>query len=377
MNISVRPVLDEFAELESQLGDQEVIADPARYRAVMQRYGELKPAAELAAAVEAIRRAVREAEALEADADMADMAREELEGLRPELERLEDELQRRLIAGDPYDEDDVIVEIRAAAGGDEASLFAAEMLQMYVRYAATHGLQTEVLDSHPTDVGGLTRVAMEVRGGGAYRQFKFESGVHRVQRVPTTEAQGRIHTSTVTVAVLPEAKDVDVDLSPADYRVDVYRSSGPGGQSVNTTDSAVRITYKPGTPDEIMVTCQDGKSQIKNKEKALTVLRARLLERERARSAAEEREARLVQIGTGERSEKIRTYNFPQSRVTDHRIGFTTHDLTGVLGGDLDDLTTSLERAEQDRRLARLDEGRGSDARSGMPGEAGRQGGAA
>jgi peptide chain release factor 1 len=377
MNLSVRPVLDEFAELESQLADQEVIADAARYRAIMQRYGRLKPAAELAASVEALRRAVADTEALAQEADMAEMAREELERLQPELERLEDALQRRLVAGDPYDDDDVILEVRAAAGGDEASLFAAEVLQMYLRYAASQGLQTEVLDSHPTDVGGFSRVAVEVRGGGAYRRFKFESGVHRVQRVPTTEAQGRIHTSTVTVAVLPEAKDVDVDLSPADYRVDVYRSSGPGGQSVNTTDSAVRITYRPGTPEEIMVTCQDGKSQMKNKEKALTVLRARLLERERERAAAEEREARLVQIGSGERSEKIRTYNFPQSRVTDHRIGYTSHDLAGVLSGGLDDLTAALEQAEQDRRLARLAQGRGDGTRASAVREAGHQGGAA
>ncbi|MBA2667875.1 MAG: peptide chain release factor 1 [Trueperaceae bacterium] len=377
MTISVRPVLDELAELEAQLGDQEVIGDPARYRAVMQRYGELKPAAELASAIVAARRAVGEAEAMLVDTDMRDMALEELERLSPELERLEEQFQRQLVAGDPYDDDDVILEVRAAAGGDEASLFAAEVLQMYLRYASTHGLKAEVLDSHPTDVGGLTKVAVEIKGGGAYRRFKFESGVHRVQRVPTTEAQGRIHTSTVTVAVLPEAEDVDVALSPADYRVDVYRSSGPGGQSVNTTDSAVRITYAPGTADEIVVTCQDGKSQLKNKEKALTVLRARLLERERARAAAEEREARLVQIGSGERSEKIRTYNFPQSRVTDHRIGYTTHDLAGVMGGDLDTLTAALERAEQDRRLAHLDHGHRDGARPGSSGEAGQHGGAA
>jgi peptide chain release factor 1 len=354
MKLPVRPVLDEFKALEAQLGDPEVIADAQRYRGAMQRYATLKPAAELALTVEANRRAVAEAEALESDPDMADLAREELERLRPELAELEDRFQRHLVAADPYDDDDVIVEIRAAAGGDEASLFAAEVLQMYLRYAAMVGLQTEVLDSHPTDVGGLAKVALEVRGRGAYRRFKYESGVHRVQRVPTTEAQGRIHTSTVTVAVLPEAQDVDVDLRPSDYRVDVYRSSGPGGQSVNTTDSAVRITYKPGSDEEIVVTCQDGKSQLKNKEKALTVLRARLLERERARAAAEEREARLVQIGTGERSEKIRTYNFPQSRVTDHRIGFTSHDLTGTLGGDLAALAAALERADQDQRLARL-----------------------
>ena len=222
---------------------------------------------------------------------------------------------------------------------------------MYQRYAEALGFKTEVIDSYANSVGGLSKVNFEITGRGAYSKFKFESGVHRVQRVPETETQGRIHTSTITVAVLPEAEDVDVNLSPSDYRVDVYRSSGPGGQSVNTTDSAVRITYRPGTSDEIVVTCQDGKSQIKNKEKALTVLRARLLERERERAASEAREARLVQIGTGERSEKIRTYNFPQSRVTDHRIGYTTHNLSDIMTGKVDELTEVLSEAEQAQRL--------------------------
>ncbi len=222
---------------------------------------------------------------------------------------------------------------------------------MYLKYAESLGFKTELLDSHPNSLGGLTKVSFEITGRGAYSKFKFESGVHRVQRVPQTETQGRIHTSTVTVAVLPEAEDVDVNLSPNDYRVDVFRSSGPGGQSVNTTDSAVRITYKAGTTEEIVVSCQDGKSQIKNKEKALTVLRARLLERERTKMAAEAREARLVQIGTGERSEKIRTYNFPQSRVTDHRIGYSTRNLSEVMLGSLEAFTTALTLAEQSRRL--------------------------
>jgi peptide chain release factor 1 len=385
MNLPIQPVLDEFTALETQLADPEVMSDPARYRAVMQRYGELKPAAELARRVEAARESVRDAETLLGDDELAAMAAEELERLRPELQRLEDELERRLLTGDPFDDEDVIVEVRAAAGGDEASLFAAEVLEMYRRFADAHGFATEVLDAHPTEVGGVSKVAMEVRGRGAYRRFKYESGVHRVQRVPATESQGRIHTSTVTVAVLPEAQEVDVHLDPADYRVDVYRSSGPGGQSVNTTDSAVRVTYKPGSPEEIVVICQEGKSQTKNKEKALTVLRARLLERERARAAAEEREARLVQIGGGDRSEKIRTYNFPQSRVTDHRIGFTTRDLSGVLAGHLDPVTEALERADQERQVARAGSpgdpsGAGRPAGSvgaRSPKEAGHLGGAA
>ncbi len=257
-----------------------------------------------------------------------------------------------LLPKDPFDDKSVIIEIRAAAGGDEASLFSAEVLNMYLHYAEALGFKTELLDSHENTLGGFSKVGFEITGRGAYSKFKYESGVHRVQRVPSTETQGRIHTSTITVAVLPEAEEVDVALSPEDYRVDVFRSSGPGGQSVNTTDSAVRITYKPGTSEEIMVSCQDGKSQIKNREKALAVLRARLLERERQKAQLQAREARLVQIGGGERSEKIRTYNFPQSRVTDHRIGYTTHNLTEVLAGQLSELTQALSSADEARSLA-------------------------
>jgi peptide chain release factor 1 len=286
------------------------------------------------------------------DPDLAEVAREELADASAHEARLADELRVALLPRDPDDDRDAIVEVRAAAGGDEASLFAAELLDAYLRYAAAEELRTEVLDSHPTDVGGLSKVSFEAVGAGAYGKLKYESGVHRVQRVPTTEAQGRIHTSTVTVAVLPVAEDVDVSIDPADLRVDVYRSSGPGGQSVNTTDSAVRVTYRAGTADELVVTCQDGKSQLKNKEKALGVLRARLLARERERAQSEAREARLVQIGGGDRSEKIRTYNVPQSRVTDHRIGFTTHDLAGVLAGGFSELHTALAHEEQARRLA-------------------------
>jgi peptide chain release factor 1 len=352
MALPVQPVIDEFEALEAALGDAAVLADQPRYRALMRRYGELRPAAEAARELQRLRRERADTEGLVADPDLADAAREELEHLDAAMAELESSLQRALLPPDPFDDDDVILEVRAAAGGDEASLFAAEVVTMYQRYAEALGFALEPLDSHLTEVGGLSKASFEVRGRGAYRSFKYESGVHRVQRVPVTEAQGRIHTSTVTVAVLPSAEDAEVALSPADYRVDVYRASGPGGQSVNTTDSAVRITYRPGSAEELVVTCQDGKSQHKNKEKALTVLRARLLERERARAQAEEREARLVQIGSGERSEKIRTYNVPQSRVTDHRIGFTTHDLAGVLAGGLAPLTEALARADEAQQLA-------------------------
>jgi peptide chain release factor 1 len=358
MSVRVEPVIDEFETLEACLGDPTVIADQARYRALMRRYGELKEAAETARALLRARRERADTEALLDDPEVGATAREELEHLSALEADLERSLQRALVPRDPFDDDDVIVEVRAAAGGDEASLFAAELVTMYQRYAESLGFAVEPLDTYPTELGGVSKAAFEVRGRGPYAAFKYESGVHRVQRVPVTEAQGRIHTSTVTVAVLPVGEDAELVVSPADYRVDVYRASGPGGQSVNTTDSAVRITYMPGTPEELVVTCQDGKSQHKNKEKALTVLRARLLERERERSQAEEREARLVQIGSGERSEKIRTYNVPQSRVTDHRIGFTTHDLAGVLAGALGPLTAALSEADQARRASELGDAR-------------------
>ena len=366
---------DEFEALERSLADPELIANASRYRDAMQRYGELKEVVDVYREHSALHEDLEGARELLSDDDFAEAAREEVERLEPALEALEARLQRLLLPKDPYDDKNVIVEIRAAAGGDEASLFAAELLDMYLRYASARGYAAEVLDTYATDVGGASKVSFEIRGRGAYGVFKYESGVHRVQRVPETETQGRIHTSTVTVAVLPEADEtLDVPLSPSEYRVDVFRSSGPGGQSVNTTDSAVRITYKPGSDEEIVVTCQDGKSQIKNKEKALTVLRARLLDRERARAAAEQREARLVQIGTGERSEKIRTYNFPQSRVTDHRIGYTTRNLTDVMLGNLEDLTAALADAEQ---AERLDELTASVAEGNGPSRAAAAGGAA
>ena len=347
----------EFTELEHSLADPELLGDQARYREAMQRYSELGSIVKVYREYKEVLARLVGARELLSDPDLAEMAKEELTDLEPQQATLTEELERLLLPKDPFDDKNVIIEIRAAAGGGEASLFAGEVLNMYLRYAESLGLKPEVLDSYPTEVGGFSKVSFEITGRGAYSKFKYESGVHRVQRVPETETQGRIHTSTVTVAVLPEAEDIDVNLSPNDYRVDVYRSSGPGGQSVNTTDSAVRITYKPGTAEEIVVTCQDGKSQIKNREKALTVLRARMLEREMEKAQAEAREARLVQIGSGERSEKIRTYNFPQSRVTDHRIGYTTHSLTDVMLGGVDELTVALTAADQVKRLEEMGQG--------------------
>lgn len=348
----LRPLFDEFEALERQLADPAVLADPARSRRAGRRYAELRPAVDLAHELERQRVRADDARAALDDPELGAVAREELADADERAAVLADRLFQALLPRDPDDGRDAILEVRAAAGGDEASLFAAELLAAYLRYAAGLGLRAELLDSHPTEVGGLSKVAVEVSGDGAYGKLKYESGVHRVQRVPATEAQGRIHTSTVTVAVLPVADAVDWTLDPADLRIDVYRSSGPGGQSVNTTDSAVRVTYRAGTPDELVVTCQDGKSQIKNKEKALEVLRSRLLARERERAQSEAREARLVQIGSGERSEKVRTYNVPQSRVTDHRIGFTTHDLAGVLAGGFGELHAALEREDLARRAA-------------------------
>ena len=344
----------ELDALERSLSDPALLADPRRYRQAAKRHAELKEVVDLWRRREELQRQADDARSLLGDPDLGDEAKAELASLNARLEELDAELQRLLLPKDPLDEKSVIVELRAAAGGDEASLFVREVLDMYLHYAASLGFRTEVLDSTPTEVGGLAKVSFEVEGEGAYRHFKYESGVHRVQRVPATESQGRIHTSTITVAVLPEADEVEVQLSPSDYRVDVFRSSGPGGQSVNTTDSAVRVTYKPGTPEEIVVTCQDGKSQIKNKEKALQVLRARLLERERLRAQDEARQARLVQIGTGERSERIRTYNFPQNRVTDHRIGLTIQKLDQILQGKMDEIVDALVIDEQSTRMESL-----------------------
>jgi peptide chain release factor 1 len=253
---------------------------------------------------------------------------------------------------DPHDDRDVILEIRAAAGGDEAGLFAGELAEMYRRYAQSQGWQVEILSQSAQGIGGVKEAILEIAGRGAFAHLKHESGVHRVQRVPATESQGRIHTSTASVAVLPVAEEVDVDIDPADVRVDVYRSSGPGGQSVNTTDSAVRVTH---VPTGLVVACQDEKSQHQNRDKAMRILRARLLQAEQERHAAERSAQRRGQIGTGDRSEKIRTYNVPQSRVTDHRIGFTTHALADVLDGRLDELVGALRRAEREALLADLD----------------------
>jgi peptide chain release factor 1 len=286
------------------------------------------------------------------DAELRELAGLELEDLRARERSLEERLRAMLVPRDARDDKNVLVEIRAGAGGDEAALFAADLARMYTKYAERHGFKLEVLDAHPTGQGGFKEIIVSVQGKGAWSRLKFERGVHRVQRVPTTESAGRIHTSTVTVAVLPEAEDVDVKVDEKDIKVDVYRSSGPGGQGVNTTDSAVRITH---LPTGLVVTCQDERSQIKNRAKALRVLRARLLEQAQEEQRSQIAAARKSQVGTGERSERIRTYNFPQGRVTDHRIGLTVHQLPDVLEGDLDELTEALRTAEQTEQLESLE----------------------
>jgi peptide chain release factor 1 len=331
-----------FAEAEREMSDGEVISDRVRYAEAGRRYRQLAPAAELA---RQWRHATSDAEGAQ---EMLDEGgedpelREELRSARARIERLEEELRLAMVERDPNDDKSVIVEIRAGAGGDEAGLWAGDVYRMLNRYAERLGFQTETMDASD---GAYT---LEVRGDGAYSVFKFEGGTHRVQRVPETESQGRIHTSTATVAVLPEAEDVDVHLDQNDLEIDVYRSSGPGGQSVNTTDSAVRITHKP---TGLVVSMQDEKSQLQNRERAMKVLRARLYELELAKQQAELAADRRAQVGTGERAEKIRTYNFPERRVTDHRVKFTAHNLDQILGGELDEMTEALQSDEKRRRL--------------------------
>lgn len=342
-----------FAEITEIMGDPDLFSDARRASEIMREHRRLKETLETWDQLEKSRSELGENEELARadDPEMAELATLELERLRTEIPELEEKLQYALLPADPNEDRDAIIEIRAGAGGDEASLFAAELLRLYQRHAENRGWKTEHLGSSPSEVGGFKEVALRVTGEEVFRYLKYESGVHRVQRVPATETQGRIHTSTVTVAVLPEAEEVDVQIKPDDLRIEVCRAGGAGGQHVNRTESAVQVFH---LPTGLMVRCEDGRSQGQNKERALQILRSRLYEM-KVREEQEKYSAnRRALIGSGDRSEKIRTYNFPQSRVTDHRIGYTSHNLDAIMNGALEELTIELQKAEMAERLASL-----------------------
>jgi peptide chain release factor 1 len=340
-----------YRELEAEMARPEIAADYDRLQSLAREHASLQEVVGILNEYRTLRESLDQARAIlddGSDSDLVALARDELECDEFKLELLEERLQRALVPKDPFDEKDVIVEIRAAAGGDEASLFASDLFRMYSRYAERHRWAVEVLDSNQSDLGGFKEIVFEVRGGGAYSRLKYESGVHRVQRVPETEAQGRIHTSTATVAVLPEADDVDVAINENDLRIDIFNAGGHGGQNVQKNATAVRITH---LPTGIVAVCQDERSQLKNKTKAMSVLRARLLDLEQNKQREQIDSNRRAQVGSGDRAEKVRTYNFPQDRMTDHRAGYTRHNLPALLDGELDDVIDALDEELQSRLL--------------------------
>ena len=347
-------ILMRLEEVLNQLSEPDVAADAAKFQKLMKEQAELQPIADAYKDYKTQKQTIEESLMLleeESDEEMREMLKEELSDAKKRVEELEQELKVLLLPKDPNDDKNVIVEFRAGAGGDEAALFTAEICRMYIKYAESRGWKTELTSADENGIGGFKEVTFMIRGNGAYSRLKYESGVHRVQRVPETESGGRIHTSTCTVAIMPEAEEIDFHLDMNDCKFDVFRASGNGGQCVNTTDSAVRLTH---IPTGIVVSCQDEKSQLKNKDKALKVLRSRLYELEQQKAHDEEAAKRKSQIGTGDRSEKIRTYNYPQGRVTDHRIKLTLHKLDSIMNGDLDELIDSLTAADQAAKLSNL-----------------------
>ncbi|HET9835345.1 MAG TPA: peptide chain release factor 1 [Rhodanobacteraceae bacterium] len=361
MNPSLRRRLERLAERHQEVGallnQPDVAADPARFRELSREYAQLQPLADTLLRSERNARELEHARAMlndtsSSDQDMRELAREEIAGLERTSAELDAELQRLLIPADPRDEANLYLEVRAGTGGDEAALFAGDLLRMYLRFAERQGWRTEILSEHEGEHGGYKEAVARIEGRGAYSRLKFESGTHRVQRVPVTEASGRIHTSAATVAILPELDEIeDVDINPADLKVDTYRASGAGGQHVNKTDSAIRITH---LPSGIVVECQDERSQHKNRARAMSLLKARLLDEQRSEQARAQAESRKLQVGSGDRSQRIRTYNFPQGRVTDHRINLTLHQVPQVLDGDLEELVAALQREAQAEALAAL-----------------------
>jgi len=342
---------DRFAELEEAVGDPDLFSDPKRATEILREHRKLKQTLDLWEKLESSKRQLADNLELSKseDAEFAAMAAEEIPVLEASIKELANDIQYALLPADPNEDRDALIEIRAGAGGDEASLFAAELMRMYQRYAELRGWKSEHLESSPSEVGGFKEVILKITGDEVFRYLKYESGVHRVQRVPATEAQGRVHTSTVTVAVLPEAEEVDVELKPDELRIEVCRAGGAGGQHVNRTESAVQVFH---LPTGLYVRCEDGRSQIKNKEMALQILRTKLYEQKLREQEAAYSSHRRSLIGSGDRSEKVRTYNFPQSRITDHRIGHTSHNLSGVLAGDLSEFAAELQKAEMAERLA-------------------------
>ncbi len=344
---------EKLKQLEEELSNPELVKNPKKYQEIAKEHKDLSNLIQLYKKYQQVSKQIEDTKSLlnSSDEEMKLLAEEEIEQLKKEQKELEKQIELSLLPKDPNDDKNVILEIRQGAGGDEAALFAAELFRMYQRYAERHGWKVEVLSIHPTEKGGIKEVVALIKGKGAYSRLKYESGVHRVQRVPETESSGRIHTSTVTVAVLPEAEEVDVEVNPDELKIETMRASGAGGQHVNTTDSAVRITH---LPTGIVVSCQDERSQLQNRAKAMRILRAKLKDYydrlEREKIAKERKE----QVGTGERSEKIRTYNFPQNRVTDHRINYTSHRINEILDGDLDEIINKLIEKEHEEKLLKI-----------------------